>query len=128
MPVFYNDIDTAGHEIIIVSPFMRKGRITQIVKKLAPIVKSGVSVTVVTRPPESFSEADGETVEANAALLTDAGITIKYRSSFHQKFTVIDNKTVWYGSVNFLSFGSSEESIMRLESQDIAEQLLDSIS
>ncbi len=128
LPVFYNDIDTAGHEIIIVSPFMRKSRITKMLKKLAPIVQSGVSVTAVTRPPENFPEVDRKTVEANATLLTDAGITVKYRSGFHQKFTVIDNRIIWYGSVNFLSFGSNEESIMRLESQDIAEQLLDSIS
>ncbi|MGV8137103.1 MAG: hypothetical protein AB2L20_17965 [Mangrovibacterium sp.] len=34
---------------------------------------------------------------------------------------------VWYGSVNLLSFGSAEESIMRLESSNIANELIRSM-
>ena len=50
-----------------------------------------------------------------------------FRSNIHQKFTIIDNKITWYGSINFLSFGYSEESIMRLESSSIAYELAESI-
>ncbi|MDR3326811.1 MAG: hypothetical protein LBT04_01535 [Prevotellaceae bacterium] len=35
----------------------------------------------------------------------------------------IDDRIVWYGSINLLSFGSSEESIMRLDSREIAVEL-----
>lgn len=54
--------------------------------------------------------------------------TVVYCSGFHQKFTVIDQQITWYGSVNFLSFGSAEESIMRLERFDIADQLTDTVT
>jgi len=37
---------------------------------------------------------------------------------------VIDGRTTWYGSINLLSFGSAEESIMRLESLTISGELL----
>ena len=40
---------------------------------------------------------------------------------------VFDQKIVWYGSINLLSFGRSEESIMRLENPGIADELLGSI-
>jgi phosphatidylserine/phosphatidylglycerophosphate/cardiolipin synthase-like enzyme len=42
----------------------------------------------------------------------------------HQKFAIIDERIVWYGSINLLSFNSSEESSMRLESADIACELM----
>ena len=54
-------------------------------------------------------------------------MNVIYKSDFHQKFTVIDNKIVWYGSVNFLSFGTNEESIMRFVSFDIAGELTDTV-
>jgi len=56
-----------------------------------------------------------------------AGVRLVFRSNIHQKFAIIDNRTTWYGSINLLSFGYSEESIMRLESSSIAHELFQSI-
>ena len=42
----------------------------------------------------------------------------KYKSSYY-----VDHRLVWYGSINLLSYGNSEESIMRLESREVAEEL-----
>lgn len=52
---------------------------------------------------------------------------IVFKSNIHQKFAVMDVRIVWYGSINLLSFGSAEESIMRLESPNIANELIKSI-
>jgi phosphatidylserine/phosphatidylglycerophosphate/cardiolipin synthase-like enzyme len=46
------------------------------------------------------------------------------KDRIHQKYAIMDQRTVWYGSINLLSYGSSEESIMRIESVDIAGELL----
>ena len=124
---FCVDLQAACSEILIVSPFMRKSRITGLMKTLAPIIESGVKVTVVTRPPEDFRERDRDTVTEYAKKLCDNGVIVKYKSDFHQKFTVIDQSVVWYGSVHFLSFGTHEESIMRFENTDIAGQLMDTV-
>jgi len=48
--------------------------------------------------------------------------------NIHQKFAVLDQKIVWYGSINLLSYGSAEESMMRLENPNIAFELLKSIN
>lgn len=106
---------------------MRKSRITGLMKTLAPIIESGVSLTVVTRPPEDFKKRERDTVIECAEKLRENGVTVKYKSNFHQKFTIIDQSVVWYGSVNFLSFGTHEESIMRFENTDIAGQLMDTV-
>jgi hypothetical protein len=44
-----------------------------------------------------------------------------------EKFAIRDQKIVWYGSINYLSYGDAEESIMRIESAHIANELLKSI-
>ena len=41
-----------------------------------------------------------------------------------QHFAVIDEKIVWYGSMNLLSRDDVEDNIMRLESREVAEELL----
>lgn len=125
--VYCQDIRTSSKEILIVSPFMRKGRITQLVRNLTEAILNGVSVTVVTRPPQDFKEKERETVEKNISTLQEYGVKVVTKSGFHQKFTVIDQEVVWYGSVNFLSFGISEESIMRFSNADIAGQLMDTV-
>ena len=124
---FCNDLQSAKSEVLIVSPVMRKSRITSFMKILAPIIESGVKITVVTRPPEDFKERDRDMVTECAEKLCEGGVTVKCESNFHQKFTVIDQSVVWYGSVNFLSFGTHEESIMRFENADIAGQLMDTV-
>ncbi len=49
-------------------------------------------------------------------------------ASIHQKFAVMDQKTVWYGSINLLSYGNgAQESIMRIESDSIANELIKSV-
>lgn len=63
----------------------------------------------------------------NAESLENCGINVRYKSDFHQKFTIIDNQTVWYGSVNFLSFGTHDESIMRFQNTEIAGALIDTV-
>ena len=126
-PVFAGDVTHATKEILIVSPYMRKNRLTQTIKLLSQVILNGVTITVVTRPPEDFKEKERDTVIQNAELLLSHGIQVKYKSEFHQKFTVIDQKVAWYGSVNFLSYGTHEESIMRFESYDLAGQLIDTV-
>lgn len=124
---YCEDIKTASRGILIVSPFMRKVRVTQLLPNLTAAMLNGIDVTVITRPPEDFREKEQKNVIDITEKLTEHGVKVKYRSGFHQKFTVIDNEIVWYGSVNFLSFGIAEESIMRFLSPDIAGQLMDTV-
>ena len=51
-------------------------------------------------------------------MLTREGASVKTRDRIHQKFVIIDQRIVWYGSINLLSYGASEESIMRIDSME----------
>lgn len=126
--VFCQDLKNAEKEILIVSPFMTKSRLQKLVKVLAEPILRGVTVKAVVRPAEDLPVKDRKSVPDNVEYLMDYGVQVVFRPGFHQKFTVVDGRICWYGSVNFLSFGKSEESVMRLESLDIAGELIDTVT
>jgi superfamily II DNA or RNA helicase len=127
LPVFNQDINTAEKEIVIVSPFVRKMRTLQMTKHLKVVLEKNVRILVVTRPKEDFKPKDHATIQRTLNLLTDCGANVVFKSNIHQKFAVMDQKVVWYGSINLLSYGSAQESILRIESANIANELVKSI-
>jgi HKD family nuclease len=120
VPVIKNDFVEAKKEILIVSPFLRKKRIDTVLEWLKKPIQKDVSITVITRSPEFYKEP--ERIKECIEYLQNA-VTVVQKPNIHQKFIIIDNRFVWYGSINLLSFGSSEESIMRLESRELAAEL-----
>ncbi len=127
LPVFNQDIVAARKEILIVSPFARQRRTHQMIQHLKTAIGKNIHITVVTRPKEDFPEKDHSVLQKALNLLTSSGINIVFKSNIHQKFAIMDQKTVWYGSINLLSYGSAQESIMRIEGSNIANELIKSI-
>jgi hypothetical protein len=125
LSVYVNDLANVVREILIVSPFVTRKRTVQMLPHLQTAVQRGVTVVVVTRPIEDFRGKDTASLREALAMLEQAGVTVRFKTNIHQKFAVMDQKIVWYGSINLLSFGSAEESIMRLESPNIACELMD---
>lgn len=96
-------------------------------RNLEPALAKKVKVTVVTRPAKDFQNKDLTAWSKATKRLEVSGIHLIFKSNIHQKFAIIDQKIVWYGSINLLSYGSAEESMMRIESHNIAYELLNSI-
>ncbi|MDY6905485.1 MAG: DEAD/DEAH box helicase family protein [Thermodesulfobacteriota bacterium] len=127
LPVFNQDIVAAKKEIIIVSPFIRIKRTRQMLQHLKISTDRNIRVIVVTRPKEDFKSKDHAALQRVLDLLTDNGVKIVCMSNIHQKFAIMDQQIVWYGSINLLSYGIAQESIMRIESSNIAHELMKSI-
>lgn len=127
LPVYSNDIVNTSKGIMIVSPFVTRRRTLQMMQNLRIALAKGVKVVVVTRPAEDFKNKDLTSWQTAIELIKSSGIAVVFKSNIHQKFAIMDEKIVWYGSINLLSFGSAEESIMRLESSNIANELVRSI-
>jgi len=124
LPVFEKDIQSAKHEIVICSPFLRKARTMQMMKILSLARINDVRVTVITRPAESYKLTDQPSMITLIQTISDSGITVIQKPNIHQKFAVMDQNIVWYGSINLLSYGTADESIMRFENMEIAGELL----
>ena len=127
LAVFNQDISAAKKEILIVSPLVRKRRTDQMTKHLKISIDNNIRVIVATRPKEDFKPQDHTAMQRTLDLLTNSGVSVVFKSNIHQKFAVMDQKVVWYGSINLLSYGSAQESIMRIKSSNIANELMKSI-
>lgn len=127
LPVFNNDIATAKREVLIVSPFVRKRRAMQMIQQLKSAVSNNARVIVVTRPIEEFKQEDQKVLQEAIELFKKNEIGVVLKPNIHQKFAIMDQKIIWYGSINFLSYGTAEESVMRIDSAPIASALQDSI-
>jgi hypothetical protein len=122
--VFAQDVEFAKQEIVICSPYLRKSRGAQMMKLLSVAPPNGVRVIIITRPAESYKESEQPSITGLLQSLSDFGFHVITKQSVNQRFAVIDQNIVWYGSVNLLSYGSAEENIMRFENVEIAGELL----
>lgn len=127
LPVFTNDLTLASREILIVSPFVTKRRTLLMIRDLNIALTKNVKISVVTRPAEDFKNKDLSAWQEAIHQLRTANIHLIFKPNIHQKFAIIDQKIVWYGSINLLSYGSAEESMMRIESTKIAVELIGSV-
>ena len=127
LPVYTNDITCAEKEVVIVSPHITKRRSMQMLKTLQIALSNSVKVIIITKPLEDYQNKDNTSLKEVLKVLCDNGISLVYKHNIHQKFAVVDHKTVWYGSINLMSYRNMEENIMRLESYNIANELIKSI-
>ena len=123
-PRFLQDMEQARQSIRIVSPYVTMKRVRWLEAMIQSARQRRVDVTVITRPAASFDGRSKELVNASIALLRDLGVQVICQGAIHQKYAIIDDRIVWYGSINLLSFGASEESMMRLISGSVARALI----
>ena len=90
-------------------------------------INNGARITVITRPETDYKVKDSHVLKDIIDSIKNSGVNVVLKSNIHQKFAIIDQRIVWYGSINLLSFGSAEESIMRLDSPNIAYELMSTI-
>jgi phosphatidylserine/phosphatidylglycerophosphate/cardiolipin synthase-like enzyme len=86
-----------------------------------------LKTTVITRPSDAFQGKSSTDVYEAIQRLAESNVEVICKNAIHQKFAIIDQKIVWYGSINLLSFGSSQESIIRIVTGTVAETLLKSV-
>jgi phosphatidylserine/phosphatidylglycerophosphate/cardiolipin synthase-like enzyme len=124
LPVFTADLLAAKREIVIVSPSLTRKHVLIMTDVLEKCILTGVKVTVITRPTGDYKEREVGRVSGLLSFLGNKDIAVVEKSKVHQKFAIIDGRIAWYGSIDLLSFGDAQESIMRLDSATVAGELL----
>lgn len=124
--VYQKDLESATSEVIISGPAISNAKSRALIALSVRLSETGVKIIVSTLSPESFEDGthQAEVVQA----LRESGITVITTSNRHERFAVIDKNIVWYGSINLLSKEKPEDSLMRIESKEIAAELLETIS
>lgn len=118
---FEKDILTAGKELVISAPILSRSRITAVLNKLP----TGIRLRIITRSTEAYTVEQQTRILSAFKLLEDAGAEIIMLSKLAQRYAVIDGAIVWYGDVNFLFSAKPEDTVIRLESPELAGELLD---
>ena len=87
--------------------------------------EAGVKITIVTWHPDAYKYSLDEVRIELMEELRNAGFHIELMKEDCERFAVIDNEIVWYGSIKLLSKEDMEDNIMRVISADIAAELLE---
>ena len=121
---FLQDVAQARESVLIFSPFAAPRRVQWLAAALEQCAQKRIPVTVVMRSAESLPERSRKSAQIAVERLKSQNCSLIFQSDIHQKYAIIDDRIVWYGSINLLSFGSSQESMMRLVSGSIAHELM----
>lgn len=120
MAAFEQELSDAAQSIVIVSPYLQKGRVGRLLPLLQSTVSRGVKITVHTNDDDARQSEITTAVDA----LHSAGAEVILHKDLQQRYAVLDEYIVWYGNVDLLAFGRRDTDVLRFENADIAGELL----
>ncbi len=123
--VFENDVLSTAKNIVISSPYLSLRKVEWLADQSEILQKRGVAIIVFSLSPEAYPEDGREHHGELLERLTSAGICVKTQNHCYERYAVIDHSLVWYGSMNLLSRGREDDSLMRIVSPSIAEELVE---
>ena len=123
-PAFIADARRATGSIIIESPFISYRRLNWLYPDLEQAVKRNVKVIINTRNPQFHEERMQQQAADGVVVLQNIGIEVLYTGNHHRKLAIIDRKILYEGSLNILSQTDSCEIMRRIESIELAEQMI----
>ena len=123
--VFERDLIEADQEIVIASPYLRRGRVDRLISLLKSRQENGVSITVITMEPDSVGY--GDIIELHMLIddMRKAGITVRLTEDEGERFAVIDKRLVWHGGTNLLGKQDFYDNLIRVENEEAAAELLE---
>ena len=123
------DMENAKHSIVVFSGFITQERAAQMGDLFRQKIAQGVKVRCVTRPPNRNGTIPEEQGRTALTALEALGITVDLRNDIHEKVVLIDNKIVWFGSLNPLSHTPRTSELMaRVDNAGVASHLASILS
>lgn len=114
---FYADLASAKRSIVISANRVRWNRTPKIIDLLTACMLRGVSVTIVISET-GHREAD----------LQSMGIRIIHHPDNKMNCAIIDQGLGWYGSVNLIGRSLTDTNVIRMQSSDLADALLETLN
>ncbi|MEL1135010.1 AAA domain-containing protein [Desulfitobacterium sp. THU1] len=113
------DLENAKNEIVIYSPFITKDRLSYLQPQLQVAVNRGVKVFIITKSLQERNKSELSTYRELEDHISEIGIVLIHKMRMHEKLVFIDDDIVWTGSLNPLSFSSTQEIMERRQSKDV---------
>lgn len=123
-PSLTKDLKSCSSELLIECPFIAHRRLNQLLPILQELKARKVRVVINTRDPQSDDE-DRELGGYRAtSRLQQIGVHVVFTGGHHRKLVVVDRKILYEGSLNVLSQNNSSEVMRRIESVQLAWQMI----
>jgi superfamily I DNA and/or RNA helicase len=114
---FIEDLSYAKEEVIIFSPFITANRLSKLLPYLHKLSKK-ISIKLFTKPPREQKTQEDE-LKTIHKQLKNIGWDIYEYFGLHEKVAVIDNRILYWGSLNILSWNSTKEAMTRIENERV---------
>lgn len=118
LEVFRQDIHESNKSIIISSPQLNEKKVLSFIDLIKDRQEKGVSVNVFTK------HTDEPYTNNLIDLLYGNGVFVEVYPDLDSYFAVIDQEIVWHGGINLLGKSNVYDSLMRVKSTTIAEELI----
>lgn len=119
MAPFSKDLSDAAKSIVIVSPYIQKDRVSNLLPIFRELLLSGAEIIIYVNAANSFAPKYQSDIRKAIAALTESGVTVVERQVLRQKYAVVDESIVWYGNVDFLAFGKRDSYTIRIENTEV---------
>jgi len=123
-----NDIRDAEKNILISSPFLQKKKINGIKEVLIEKYKMGTRIVLCIKNLDEYAQKHRLYIEEFINEIEKEGIQVIQLRKNRYKFMIVDNKTVWYGGIDILGGSYDDNSLIRIEDEDLANELVGVIS
>lgn len=118
LEVFRQDIHESNKSIIISSPQLNEKKVLSFIDLIKDRQEKGVSVNVFTK------QTDEPYTNNLIDLLYGNGVFVEVYPDLDSYFAVIDQEIVWHGGINLLGKSNIYDSLMRVKSTTIAEEII----
>lgn len=124
-PALLKDLKRCKSEVIIECPFVTTRRLNQLLPILEKLKARKVRIVINTRDPKT---SDDEYRRSNSydalSKLQHLGVHVLYANGHHRKLVIIDRSILYEGSLNVLSQNNSAEVMRRIESTQLAWEMI----
>lgn len=123
----FSDLKSAKYEITIYSPFITSSRLAYILPQLQAAVERGVMVYIITKTLQERNENELPVYRDLEKTLSIVGANVIHKLRMHEKLVFIDENIVWTGSLNPLSFSSTQEIMERRQNREVHKHYRDAL-
>ncbi|MBU1701760.1 MAG: hypothetical protein KJ970_15830 [Candidatus Eisenbacteria bacterium] len=121
---FRQDLLDALKFVIIFSPFLTTKRAGSYYTILSDLIRRKVEVSIYTKPAaEQMGHMRDEHVRVKG-VFQNLGISYGERPKMHEKIALVDGTILWHGSLNIFSQSESHESMLRIQSPELAGEII----
>ncbi|MBR1502894.1 MAG: DEAD/DEAH box helicase family protein [Prevotella sp.] len=122
LAAFERDILAATSRIVVSSPSLSARKVQHF---MSLVQDKGISAVIFSREPETYPEDGREHQRELISRLQNAGIRVIPQNCCYERYAVMDDAVVWYGSMNLLSNEKDDDNVMRLMSPPVAAELME---